>query len=67
MGNQIDQCPNQEITLRSEPFPFTFIWDPLIPQNLENVPDLLKDLPSQAPALFALPKTLVDVNMFIGT
>ena len=31
VGNQIDQGPNQEITLRSEPFPFTFIWDPLIP------------------------------------
>jgi hypothetical protein len=31
------------------------------------VPDLLKDLPSQAPALFALPKALVNLNMFIRT
>ena len=31
VGNQIDQGPNQEITLRSQPFLFTFIWDPLIP------------------------------------
>jgi hypothetical protein len=31
VGNQVDQGPNQEITLRSEPFPFTFMWDPLIP------------------------------------
>jgi hypothetical protein len=28
--NQIDQGPNQEITLRSEPLPLTFVWDPLI-------------------------------------
>ena len=31
VGNQIDQGLNQEITLRSEALPFTFIWDPLIP------------------------------------
>ena len=29
--NQIDQGPNQEITLRPEPFPLTFVPDPLIP------------------------------------
>jgi hypothetical protein len=28
---------------------------------------LLKNLPSQAPALFALPKALLNVNMFIRT
>jgi hypothetical protein len=32
VGNHIDQGPNQEITLCSEPFSFTFIWDPLIPK-----------------------------------
>ncbi|HYZ72467.1 MAG TPA: hypothetical protein VE641_05265 [Chthoniobacterales bacterium] len=31
LGSQIDQGPNQEITLRSEPFPFAFIGNPLIP------------------------------------
>jgi hypothetical protein len=28
--NQIDQGANQEITLRSEPFPLTFVADPLV-------------------------------------
>jgi hypothetical protein len=31
VGNQIDQGPNQEITLCPEPFLFTFVRDPLIP------------------------------------
>ncbi len=48
-------------------FPLPFIWDPLIPENLENVPDLLKSLPSQAPALLALSKALLDVHMFTRT
>jgi hypothetical protein len=67
VGNQIDQGPNQEITLRSEPFPFTFIWDPLVAKNLEDLANLLKHLPGEAPALFALSKTLIKVHMFTRT
>jgi hypothetical protein len=39
----------------------------LIPQDLKNVSDLLKNLPSQAPALLALTEALVDIHMFTGT
>ena len=46
LRNQINQSPAQEITLGPEPLHLAFVGYPLVTKNLENLPDLLKDLPS---------------------
>jgi hypothetical protein len=53
LHHQINQRTNQKITLGTEALPFALIGYPLITQDLQNVPDLLKNLPGQAPALLA--------------
>jgi hypothetical protein len=44
--NQIGQSPKQEIALGAEPFELAFARDSLVAQDLQNVSDLLKYLPS---------------------
>jgi hypothetical protein len=39
----------------SQPVHLAFVGYPLIAEDLKNLPDLLKDLPGEASALFALP------------
>ena len=67
LGKHIDQSPHQKIPFRTEAFPLAFVGNPLVAKNLQDLADLLKNLPSQAPALFALPKTFVKVHMFTRT
>jgi hypothetical protein len=67
LGKHIDQGAHQKVPFRTKAFPLPFVGNPLVPKNRQDLADLLKNLPSQAPALFALPKAFVDVNMFIRT
>ena len=45
-------------TLGSEPLRLALVGYPLIAEDLEDLPNFLKELPSQAPALLALPEAL---------
>jgi hypothetical protein len=67
VSNQVEQGPHQEITLRSGTVSSPLRTGSADPLRSQDVPDLLKDLPGQAPALFAFPKALLNVHMFIGT
>ena len=46
LRDQIGQRPNQEIPFGAKPLHLTFVRYPLIAQDLENLPDLLKHLRS---------------------
>jgi hypothetical protein len=67
LWNQIDQGPHQKVPFRTKALPLPFVGNPLVSKNLEDLADLLRNLPGQAPALFALPKALVKVHVFTGT
>jgi hypothetical protein len=54
-------------TLSAKPPHLPFPRYPLIAKDLEHLTDLLKRLPSQAPAVLALVKAFLKANMFTGT
>ena len=64
--NEIYQRTDHEITLGTEALSLTLIGYPLIAKNLENEPDPLKHLPSEAPALLAFPYALSEIDNVSG-
>jgi len=63
LRDQIGQSPNQEIPFGAKPLHLTLMGYPLVSQDLKNLADLLEHLPSQAPALFALPETFINIHI----
>ena len=62
LHNEVHQRADHEITLSPKAFPFALVGYPLVAQDLEDLADLLKNLPSEAPALLAFPQAFVQIH-----
>ena len=62
LHSEIYQRTDQKITFGTEAL-LTFVGYPLVAEDLKDLPDLLQNLPAQAPALLALVKAFLEFHL----